>query len=285
MKVGLNMVPIVPEQLRDSARCAERLGFESVYYGEHIALPIETKTAHPSGRRSFDPKGQFLGQFAALSHIAAVTEHIRLATGICIVTLRDPLLTAREIMTVDRLSNGRFDFGVGTGTMPEEYEAFGAEWANRGARMDEFLDALDVLWQQSEPSFAGKHYRFPPIGFEPKPVQKPRPPLLIGGLSTAALKRAARRGDGWYGGAGSPDQAAQSIRTLNQMLAQNGRSTEGFEITLIVWTLPDREMIHAYEALGVHRLVVTPFEYPERDSIRKLEDYASRIGLQPRGRS
>src|SRR5690606_15922317 len=218
MKIGLNLVPVSLDKLADAARVSEELGFESGWIGEHIVLPMKPRAPYPYGEASFRPDTPFLEPFVALAHLATVTEKLRLGTGICILPGRQFFATARAITTLDNISRGRLDLGVGTGWSEDEFELLGADFHQRGAVMDEFLDALDALWQQQHPSFHGKYLDFDNLGFAPKPVQKPRVPVHVGGFAPAALRRAAVRGDGWYGSAGSPEEARNSIDTINNLL-------------------------------------------------------------------
>jgi probable F420-dependent oxidoreductase len=282
MKVGLNVVPIRTDLLRDATCQAEELGFESVWIGEHMALPMNPKTPYPYGKPPFSQKTVFLEPFVAIAHLAAVTEKMRFGTGVALLPMRNLFLTAREIVTADWLSKGRLDLGVGIGTIAHEYEVMGYERSNRGERLDEFLDALDVIWREEEPSFSGKHYQFEPIGFEPKPFQKPRAPVYIGGLSDAALARAAKRGDGWYGSAASPEEAQAKVGKIKQMLSANGRDPAQFHFSLILWQLPDKAAARAYEEAGIERIVCTPFSFPdvEQEPLAKMKDFAKFVGLR-----
>jgi probable F420-dependent oxidoreductase len=263
MKFGLNMVPVRLEQLTEVARRAEALGFESLWVGEHVLTPVELSYRYPSstGKPPFLPDSRFTEPFATLAHLGAVTSTIRLGTGILILPLHPPVGIARSIATVDVLSGGRVSLGLGVGWMREEFDAAGQDFTTRGRRMDEMLHVLDLLFTQDRPSFAGEHYQLPEMGFEPKPVQNPRPPFLIGGSSEAALRRAARYGDGWYGGQEPPEQAAAVVAQLQRLRTDYGRDDGPFEITVLTgWgQLFEPDLVAAYEEAGVHRMVVTPW--------------------------
>jgi len=285
MKIGLNLVPVSLDKLADAARVSEELGFESGWIGEHIVLPMKPRVPYPYGEASFRPDTPFLEPFVALAHLATVTEKLRLGTGICILPGRQFFATARAITTLDNISRGRLDLGVGTGWSEDEFELLGADFHQRGAVMDEFLDALDALWQQQHPSFHGKYLDFDNLGFAPKPVQKPRVPVHVGGFAPAALRRAAVRGDGWYGSAGSPEEARNSIDTINNLLREQGRDPADFEHTIMVWSPPDSATVAAYGEAGAQRLIATPFSYPkyEADPIARIRDFARYCGLQKPG--
>lgn len=279
MKIGLNLVPVPLPMLADTARLAEELGFESGWIGEHIALPMKPRVPYPYGEASFRPDTPFLEAFVALGHVATVTETLRLGTGICILPARQFFTTARAITTVDNISGGRLELGVGTGWSPDEFELCGADFKRRGKVLDEYLDGLDALWQQEHPSFQGESLRFDNLGFQPKPVQKPRVPVFVGGFVPAALRRAAKRGDGWYGAASSPEDAHQHVDTLRALLREEGRDPDNFGMTVMVWELPDKKTVDDYARAGVDRLICTPFNYPRYEAepmtkLRTLPDFA-----------
>jgi probable F420-dependent oxidoreductase len=273
------MVPVRPAQLGEVARLAEDLGFESLWVGEHVAVPYEASGGYPGGKPPFRPDSHFVEPFSALAYLAGVTTRVRLGTGVAIFPIRAPIHLARQIATVDVVSCGRLSLGIGVGWLRDEFEIAQAPWDRRGARLDECLQILDALFNEERPGHHGEFYEMPEIGFEPKPIQRPHPPFLIGGGSEAALRRAARIGDGWYGGGGTPEQAAEWVRRLADMRAEAGREGD-FEITMISgWGAGfDADLVAGYEAAGVHRLVVTPWE---RSSMARegLEAFAEAAGL------
>ena len=284
MRFGLNMVPVRLEELTEAARRAEQLGFESLWVGEHVLTPVELDQAYPGrgtgGKPPFAPDSRFTEPFATLAHLAAVTTHVRLGTGILILPLHAPMTIARSIATVDVLSGGRLSLGVGVGWMREEFDAVGKDFSTRGRRMDETIAVLDTLFDQSRPKFDGEFYTLPEMGFEPKPVQQPRPPILIGGSSDAALRRAARIGDGWYGGSQSPAEVVDVAARLQSYREEYGRSHLPFEITVISgWGKGyDAESAAAYEEAGVHRIVVTPWRR-SREALDAIEVFAEAASL------
>ncbi len=283
MKFGLNIVPVPAGQLADVGHRAEELGFDALYYGEHIAVPVTLKTPYP-GKVGYNAMTYQLECYVALGHLAAATKRVRLGTGITILPIRHPLQTARAISSVDNLSNGRLDLAIGVGSIVDEYAAMGVDYDTRGARLDEILDIFDLLWSEKTPSYDGKFYNFEPIGFLPKPVQKPRPPLYVGSHSKVALERGARRADGWYGAVYTPDDVRRIKDIVTPLLKQNGRDPAAFKYTLIhaagEGIPPRREEVAAYEALGVEMMVISPWGMPERGSITgKLEDLARHLKL------
>ena len=230
-----------PGALARRARLAEAAGFESLWVGDHIALPADAPD---------DPRQPRLEALMALAHLAAVTERVRLAVGVIVLPQRQPVLLAKQLSTLDVLSGGRLIVGLGAGYVEPELHALGATLAERGARMDEHLAAMRALWDEPVPAFEGRFASFSGVLQRPRPVQRPHPPVVLGGHAPAALRRAARSADGWFGWELSPEAVAEHVAALR----------EGMEITV----LPDRELdpkaVRAYAGAGVHRLVVEPAE-------------------------
>jgi probable F420-dependent oxidoreductase len=282
VKFGLNVVPIRLDELGGCAVRAEELGFESLWVGEHVVTPTELRYPYPDGDGTppFAPNSRFVEPFATMAHLAALTSRIRLGTGVLILPLHPVLPVARAIATVDVLSGGRVSLGLGVGWMREEFEAVGQGFTDRGSRTDEMIEILDLLFTQDRPSFDGVHHQLPAMGFEPKPVQRPRPPFLIGGSSAPALRRAARAGDGWYGSQDPPDTIAGTIAELHRLRAEYGRADEPFEITALTgWGQGyDPGLVTAYAAAGVDRLVVTPWAR-SREALAAIERFATEGAL------
>jgi probable F420-dependent oxidoreductase len=190
------------------AKKAEALGFGHVTANDHLVVPNRIASRYPytpTGEWPGARAGECLEQVTVLGFLAAATSRIRLVTSVMVVPQRPAVLAAKALATVDVLSQGRLTVGVGVGWMDEEFRALGAPpFAERGRVTDEFLAAFHELWTSETPRFAGAHVSFDDIRFEPKPVQKPRPPIWVGGESPAALRRVARLGDGWYPVANNP---------------------------------------------------------------------------------
>ncbi|HVW45203.1 MAG TPA: LLM class F420-dependent oxidoreductase [Amycolatopsis sp.] len=263
MRFGLNIVPVRPAELGKVATRAEELGFESLWTGEHVLTPTVLRHDYPSstGKPPFASNSRFLDPMGTLSFLAGITSRVRLGTGVLVMPLHDPATLARAVTTVDVLSGGRLSLGIGVGWMREEFDATGQDFGNRGRRTDEMITLLDTLFREETPSFAGEFYTMPEVGFEPKPVQRPRPPLLIGGRSAAALRRVARDGDGWYGGLDSPAEVETVLAEVNRLRAGYGRADRPFEVTVITgWGKGyDHGLVESYAAAGVDRVVVTPW--------------------------
>jgi probable F420-dependent oxidoreductase len=276
MRFGLNFTPVYPAEMAELARLSEDAGFESLWIGEHVIVPFDDV---PEGdRANFRADSRFVEPWVALAHLAAVTNTIRLGTCVVVLPMHSPFHLARAIATADVLSGGRISVGVGSGNIEAEYVAVGESWDSRGPRMDEMISLFDVLFSEERPEFHGRYYDIPPSGFEPKPVQRPRPPILIGGASPVALRRAVQVGDGWFGGSPSPERAATIISDLQRSRAAIGRPP--LEITLLTgWSAGyDADLVARYERIGVDRLVVTPWT-SSRKAREGIEQFAQSAGL------
>lgn len=207
-----------PESMTTIARGGEELGFTHAYTSDHIVIPRTVASKYPYSPDGTPPFGtSFLELLTALSFIAGVTSRVRLVTSVMVVPYRAPVHTAKILSTIDVLSSGRLTLGAGVGWMEEEFEAVGAPpFAERGRVTDEYLRAFKELWTAAEPEFQGDHVAFSDIAFEPKPVQRPHPPIWIGGESPPAIRRAATLGDGWYP---ISYRAAHPLHTLDALKA------------------------------------------------------------------
>lgn len=282
MRVGLNYAPIRRKDQPEAARLADRLGYSSLWYGEHVALPYDfDPSRYPGGSMMFDPESVMLDPFALLAYVAGITEHVRLGTGIAILPLHDPLITARTLVTIDMVSNGRLDLGVGVGWNLDEFEFLGRDFHKRGEILDEFLDVLDVLWTEPRPEHHGRHFDFRPIGFRPRPVQRPRIPVHVGGRGPASLRRAARY-EGWYGSADTAEEAALILAEIRHHREQAGIAEAPYEFSVLTFWAPNPEQIDAYAAVGVDQLVVTPWPIADPvHALRRIGEYADEVGLVP----
>jgi probable F420-dependent oxidoreductase len=265
MKFALTAVgtgsTVRPEPLREVVQKAEALGYESVWMPEHLAVPVNMTTPYPYSADGDFPGGAMVAlhdPFVALSFVAACTERIKIGTAVFVLPLRNPIATAKAVASLDVLSNGRMLLGVGVGWLKEEFEAVGMSFNDRGARTREAIRMMKQLWTDDLPEFSGRFHQFPPLGFNPKPVQKPHPPVFLGGETETALKRAAALGDGWIGVQHDPVSVAEKLRALKRLVSQAGRDFSRFEIT--VGSRPglkvDLDVVKRFAAAGVHRLVV-----------------------------
>jgi probable F420-dependent oxidoreductase len=264
MKVGLFGVFVTPvctpEVITATARDAEERGYDSLWVGEHLAFFDDYTPAYPGsedGRIPIRPEEGMPDPLPLLTWAAAATSRIRLATGICLLPQRSLPYTAKEVATLDWLSGGRIDFGVGVGWQREEFDAAGVPWERRGARTDEYLDALVALWTTDPTAFEGEFVSFAPCRMHPKPVQRPYPRLVIGGHAAASIRRTARIGDGWFGWYLSPEDTAPLVADLAARLEAAGRRRDEVEVTVQVHPSRfDVSMVERYRAAGVDQLTI-----------------------------
>jgi probable F420-dependent oxidoreductase len=275
VKLGVALGRLHPAHHLEVAREAERLAFESVWLPEHLVFPIEMSgspfpgDAHPP----VPPTTPVFDAFAYLAFLAGQTERLRLGTHVYLLGLRHPFVSARAIQTLDLVSGGRAEVGIGAGWLASEWRAAGLEFASRGSRLDEALAVCKRLWSEPVVEHHGRFFSFPPVAFEPKPVQKPWPPLLVGGESEPALCRAARLGDGWIGLDQTPESARERVARLRALLLEAGRGAARFEITVGARD-PSRDELARYAEAGVARVIVSPWQRSREaiDALRRLAD-------------
>ncbi len=261
MDYGLAIFPTdetpSPAQL---ARLAEERGFESLFFPEHTHIPASRATPYPVGGDLPREYARLLDPFIALAAAAAVTERLLLGTGICLVAERDPIVTAKEVATLDRISDGRFLFGVGAGWNREELRNHGVEPRERFEVVSERVRAMQAIWTQDEASFAGEHVRFERIWSWPKPVQRPYPPVLVGGNGATVLDRVLEYGDHWMPNPErSDDELLARIAELRGRAADAGRA---IGVTVNAASTKPERLARLLEA-GVDRAV---FYLPSADS-------------------
>jgi probable F420-dependent oxidoreductase len=259
MKLGLfsiNSGPCSwPEGALHIALLAEELGYESLWAGEHVVVPSPQV---PPSRVA--PTLRILDPLVDLAYVAGVTRHIQLGTGIVIVPQRQPAVLAKQAASLDVLSNGRLILGIGVGYVEREFEALGVPFIDRGARADEYLDAMRALWTMEQPAYHGRYVDFEGIDAYPRPVQPDGPRIVVGGNSPVAYRRAVTLAHGWYGFLLTPDQTALAIDGLRQAATEVERPPHlgDIEITVSPRGRIDRAFVERYGELGVHRLVLLP---------------------------
>jgi probable F420-dependent oxidoreductase len=256
------------------AQHADEVGFESLLAVEHVAIPVGYESRYPysdTGRMPLPEDCELPDPLDLLAWLAARTERLRLGTGILVLPEHHPLQLAKRCATIDRLSGGRLFLGVGVGWMREEVEALGIDADERGSRTDEAIDALRVIWREEEPSFAGQHFRFGPVRSHPKPVQ-PTIPILVGGHSKAAARRAGERGDGFFPLGLSGDALAERWRQVQAFAEQAGRNPN--EVTLAMGgLLGDDAAITTAIDNGAERVVLST-RSADLDELRHAMDAA-----------
>lgn len=261
MKFGIALGALNPHFHVDATLAAEALGFESVWLPEHLIFTrTMTRSPHPGENNPpVPPTAPIFDAFAYLAFLAGRTERVRLGTHVYNIGLRHPFTAARGVQTVDLLSGGRFEFGIGASWLEQEWDATQLDFATRARRVDEAVDVCKRLWTEETISHEGEFFTFEEVVFEPKPVQKPWPPILVGGESKAALRRAARLGDGWLGMGHTLESAAAQIEQLRGALREYGRDDAGFQIVL-GGPVATRDDVKRWEDLGVTRMLVSPWK-------------------------
>jgi len=241
------------------ARAVEDGGYESLWIPEHPVIPVGFKTPVPGGGTLPEHYGRWVDPFVALSIAAAVTKRIKLATGICLLPEREPLITAKAVASLDLYSGGRVVLGVGAGWLREETEAMGANFGSRWKRLRETVEAMRVCWTEPEPSYNGELVQFPALRCEPKPLQKPYPPILLGGHGPKVLERVARTYDGWMPLVPNPESLKRDVTMLKKLAADQGRKAGTLHITALVdphESGPSLEDLKKYADAGASRVVL-----------------------------
>lgn len=263
MKVGLFFVNAGPAAFPEAAtrlvRAAEDAGMDSVWTVQHVVVPAGHESPypyHPSGRMPIADDADIADPLLWLAHVAAVTSTIRLCTGVLLLAQRNPLITAKEVATLDALSGGRVILGIGSGWLREEFDALGVPFAERGARIDEYVEVLRTLWSGEEATFHGRFTSFSRAICRPVPPQG-TVPIVIGGHSEAAARRAGRLGDGFMPSIVEMDALDHALAVMRAAAEEAGRDPAGIEVTCVVVPTPDAvARVAALEERGVSRVVV-----------------------------
>ena len=278
MKFGVALGALNPRVHEEATLEAERLGYESVWLPEHLVFTrAMSRSPHPGEEHPpVPPDTPIYDAFAYLGYLAARTNTLRLGTHVYNIGLRHPFTAARGAQTVDVLSGGRFEFGVGASWLEEEWRATELDFATRGKRVDEAIEVCKQLFADATVTYHGEFFSFDDVVFEPKPVQQPRPPILIGGESKAALRRAARLGDGWLGMGHTFESAAAQIKLLTDLrrLYERPPGEPDFQI-IVGGAVESRADADRWEEFGVTRLIVSPWRR-SREAIDGLRAFADR---------
>jgi probable F420-dependent oxidoreductase len=279
VRFGIALGRLNPAFFEDCTREADRLGFESVWLPEHLAFTTRmSRSPHPGEEHPpVPPTTPIFDAFAYLSYLAGRTERVRLGTHVYNVGLRHPFVSARAVQTLDIISGGRVEFGIGASWLEEEWDAAELDFHTRGRRVDEALVVCRRLWTEDEVSHHGSFFNFDGVVFEPKPVQRPWPPILVGGESDAALRRAARLGDGWIGMSHDFESGARQIERLRALLAEQGRDAASFQFCL-GGPVDSPDDVTRWQELGVTRLIVAPWAR-SRDAVDGMRRFANQMGL------
>jgi probable F420-dependent oxidoreductase len=278
MKIGFFAVGIAdtsrPDMITAIATNAERLGFATVWAPEHVVLLENFASRYPysgDGEIPIPTSTPLLDPFIALTYAAAHTKRIRLATGICIVPERNPLVLAKVAASLDYLSSGRFALGIGIGWLEEEFKAIGVPWERRAKRTREYVEAMRNLWGEERSTYKGEFVNFENARSYPKPTRGRGLPVLVGGQTDPALKRAASYGDGWCGFNLTPEDTAQKVTQLRDLMKAAGRSPDNFEISMSPPAAAVPADLKRYRDAGVGELYLSPVLKAPPKNIAELE--------------
>jgi probable F420-dependent oxidoreductase len=273
MKVGIALGRLRPDLHEQMAVLADQLGYESVWLPEHLVLPVDMSGSPFAGAEHppIPADAPVVDCFGFLSYLAGKTTRIRLGSHVYLLGLRHPFVAARAIQTLDLVSGGRAEVGIGAGWLEAEWRVAGFDPRTRGRRLDETLAVCKRLWTEDVVEHHGEFCDFDAVAFAPKPVQRPHPPILVGGESEPALRRAARFGNGWVGLAHSVESCAAPLARLRELRDQHGRLDEPFE-TVCLGRVNDRDDLARFEEAGITRILVTPWDHSSEalDGVRRL---------------
>ena len=287
MKIGFSLsnnqgIEDVQDIVRLAVR-AEALGLDSVWASDHV-FNVSYVLERIGNRPYYDP-------LTILTYVAARTERIALGTSVLVLPYHQPMRLAKAAATLDVMSGGRLLLGVGVGVIDEEIEAMGTAYADRGTASDETIAILKTLWSEEDPSHHGKRYQFSGMKFSPKPLQKPHIPILIGGVSRAAIRRAARVGNGWHPTAMAPEELRAAMDYLADEAQTAGRSAADIPVSISIPMQGGRagryglgtepaemvEKLQAFDQLGVETVVISPYSSDPQEMVRGLEVVAEEV--------
>ena len=274
MKIGIYIFATdYTIRIDELAREAEQRGFESLFIPEHTHIPASRRSPWPGGPELPREYWHTLDPFVALGYAAAATSTIRLGTGICLLTERDPIVNAKEAATLDLLSGGRFELAIGAGWNAEEMENHGTAFATRFRVMSERARAMKVIWAEEEPEFHGEFVDFDPIWSWPKPVQSPNPPILVGGETDYTLRRVVEWADGWFPRGRGGFDPAEGMARLKRIADEAGRSMDTINVSLF-GVEPNREALDRAAEAGVTRAILGLPSNDRDDVMRRLDRHA-----------
>jgi probable F420-dependent oxidoreductase len=281
MEIGCHLPTQGPlatgEALTGFCRAAEAHQIASLWVSDHVIFPRNETPGYPGGRFPHPPDRAYLEAVVVLAAAAVCTQRARLGASVFILGHRHPILMAKMLTSIDALSNGRLICGVGVGWWKEELEMLGVPFHQRGRQADEILRAFKVLWSEADPSLDGEFFRFRELGFAPKPVQKPHPPIWVGGDSPGAFRRVVAFGDGWHATSKTPEQLREALGRLRAAADKAKRPFDSIELSLRVG-LPDAllaqgkqaavDLLAEYKRIGLAHVVL---DFRRDDLPRMLE--------------
>jgi probable F420-dependent oxidoreductase len=283
MKIGLmHLTPYSKADPAIVARRAEELGFESYWVGDHTIIPVTSSVQYPGARGGVVP--DFLWQLPdpllALARAGATTTRIKLGTGVCLIPERNPILTAKQVATLDDGTGGRVLFGIGGGWNPEESEILGGDFEHRWSQVKDYIAAMKVLWEDEISSYRGRYVSFPPVRCFPKPGSKPHPPILVGSINNPrALRRVAEWADGWIPVVQRVDEFADGVKRIRATAAKIGRDPNAFDFTVFgteqQWK--SAKEIREFERVGANRIVLWLNAQDLQSILSEMEDLARTV--------
>jgi probable F420-dependent oxidoreductase len=274
MQIGVFYFPVdYGIDMAELARALEERGFESLFVPEHTHIPVSRRSPFPGGGELPKRYAHTYDPFVALSFAAAVTKRLMLGTGIALIPERDPIVTAKCVASLDRLSGGRFIFGIGGGWNIEEMENHGAHYNTRFKLMRERILAMKALWAEEEAEYHGEMVDFDKVWSWPKPKQKPHPPIILGGETDYTLRRVVEYCDGWFPRPGRGFEIVEQLRRLSEMAEKGGRDPKTLS-TSVFRAPPDKAALQEYEEAGIDRAVLEIPDQSRDEILRVLDRYA-----------
>lgn len=290
MQLGVHLPQVGPNATREGvlalARRAEELGFDSLWVSDHVVVPRQIRGQYPGAGGAWGaafpvpPDWPFLEAISTLLFAAGFTQRLLLGISVLVVPQRNPVLTAKMLATLDVLSGGRLIFGAGIGWLPEEFAALDVPFAQRGARTEEYLRLIKALWTEDHPSFRGRFYSLDDVGFYPKPLQKPHPPIWMGGWAEAALRRVARLADGWHSG-GPPQALAERYQLLRRFAKEAGRDPDAVALSVRteshLWSAGPQvalETLRQYRDIGARHAILVFAGRTIELALERMEGFA-----------
>jgi len=263
------------------ARHAEELGFESFWVPEHPVIPVTTTSPYRGSPDGVIPEAykRIVDPFVALARASAVTTTIKLGTGICLVPEHHPLLLAKTIATLDHFSGGRFMFGIGAGWLQEETEIMGGDFPHRWTQTREAILAMKALWTSEAAEYHGQYYDFPPVLSFPKPVQKPHPPILLGGTARQVFQRVVAWGDGWMPNRVTAEEIRRGRHTLNELAGQAGRDPQSIEVLAFGFSgqFRSRAAIQEVAEAGANRVTIWLDQTTGEAALTEMDQIARQV--------
>lgn len=263
------------------AKHAEELGFESFWVPEHAIIPVQATSPYAGSPDGVIPDeyGRIVDPFVALARASAVTQSIKLGTGICLVPEHNPLHLAKVIASLDHSSGGRFIFGIGAGWLKEETEIMGGDFPHRWTQTREAILAMKELWTQDEAEYHGTYYDFPPVRSFPKPAQKPHPPVYLGGKAQNAFKRVVSWGDGWMPNRTSAEEIRRGRNTLNELAEEAGRNPNSIDILAFghAGHFKSRAQVQELQEAGANRVTLWLEQTEGNGALAEMEAIARQV--------